>query len=140
MNIKKRVIENVEIPSKKQTIVNHLDQNNIYFLSSKSINVKGTKEIINLFGNITYKKKKTQETEREEVNLEHEKLKEDSSYVKIPERKKAIEFSNDSGNEEGISFSEEINNESNEIDTDELQISFFVEIEGVIFEVQDYKH
>src|SRR5699024_8668427 len=26
------------------------------------------------------------------------------------------------------------------IDTDELQISFFVEIEGVIFEVQDYKH
>lgn len=145
MKIKKRIFEEVEIPTKQINLESNLKENNIYYISSKTIEAKGTNESISLFANITYGDKQTQnENNTSDLPIDDnvgESEEDNDIKLDAPPKKSPLEFT--VGTDEVFNSIEEDNESEeniNEANESSLLITFFIELEGVFYRIKDFEY
>lgn len=145
MKIKKRIFEEVEIPTKQINLESNLKENNIYYISSKTIEAKGTNESISLFANITYGDKQTQnENKTSDLPIDDnvgESEEDNDIKLDAPPKKSPLEFT--VGTDEVFNNIEEDNESEeniNEANEGSLSITFFIELEGVFYRIKDFEY
>lgn len=144
MKLKKRVFEEVEIPTNQKEIKSNLNENNIYYITSKTIEAKGTNESVSLFANITYMNDIKTKNENTTSVLPIKKSiddAEESITLDAPPKKSPLEFT--VGTDEvfnNVDDKEEHEEHENEFNENTLSITFYIELEGVFYKVNEYEY